>query len=222
MKIKNNHYAIFIIFYTLLTLGCDSSSRNLKIKEDLTDKVGTRLNILDTNFRHKLEVYSKGITSSIKVDSLFYSLNTNQNLSLEKVNEKISEISLPLNLKPIKITEQDDFELVLLLNELLILDELIFRSQVSSTFGSVKASVFIKNETKEEIEYYIGVTAYDELFNPEIEAFSKSDTFPVYVDDDGFGHFTLKKITPNQKHSFSGDVIIYSSDGKKERLPFKQ
>ena len=220
MEIKNNYLkALILVLFALVVLGCESQPNNKQIKIQLGEAIDSRLNTLRGSFRHKLLAYSGETIPVDEMNNFFNVLDQSQ--SLVEINDEILKLASPLNVAPVNITEGDDVELSILLNQLLILDELVFQSQVSNTFESLKATAFIKSETRDEIEYYIGLTAYDELFNPEVELFSKSDTLAVDVNDDGFGYFIMKKKSPNQRHTFSGDVIIYASDGSKKRLPFK-
>jgi hypothetical protein len=219
MGITQNYLKILILALLAFAIfSCESKSGNDQIKVKLEQVIDSRLDSLRQNFRHRLLSYVGEIISVDKVDSVFAELSINQDLEL--INGEILKLASSLNIEPLKIDRSADIELSVLLNELLILDVLIDMSRVSSIFESLRASVFVKQETKNEVEYNIGLMAYDEFFNPEIELITESDTFAINVNDDGFGYFTMEKKSSSKQHTFKGDVIIYTSDGSKKRLPF--
>ena len=125
MKLKNN-IRNFSFLLVLIICNCSSRADNVKIKAEIRERVTDKISFLNNNFRYKLLNYYKKNLSTGFLDSMFFYLRSEP--SLDKINGKLLSITSTLPMSPILIEEGDDVEMVLLLNELLILDELIFQS----------------------------------------------------------------------------------------------
>ncbi|OEK05788.1 hypothetical protein [Roseivirga misakiensis] len=214
---KNSICLLSLICFLLLS-GCGLDSDNDEAIVYLEDRIDDRLKYLKSNFRHSLLNYDNMSIPYWEVDSAFSALSNSQDL--EFINRQLVDITSRLDVTPLKVKKNNDFQLFILLNKLLVLDKLVSDAQVSTTFNSLRAKAFIVKETESDVEFNIAITAFDELFNPSIEMITKTDTIQIDVNDQGYGYFKITKNKNFKDLSLRGDVIIYSKKGEKVRLPF--
>lgn len=199
----------------VIVMSCTQSKPSFNVLENMRDVVTQRTATLHENYRYNILIRNNAI---FNVELILAEIDMLK--SMEEVNERFSIIADSLGVELYQIDNRD-FEVLTLLNKIVILDKLLFLANMTEVnFSKLDVATFIESESNEKTTFRIALTVSDSLFKPEFELFVKNDTFPLDVDESGQAIFSIQKSMNNQNHSFRGDAIFYLDSLKQKRIPF--
>lgn len=204
----------------LISLLCSCGNRNKGneyLLEELNQQVQIKYDQLGDHFRYKVLAYVGDLPKVEEIKEGFNKLKENQDFEVIKSEQMNLQASISADL--IIPTKESDLKLLVTLNELLLLNKLMDLAESNISFNALEPVVFKKEESKDEIKYSIVLAAHDEFFSPSIRLFNKNDTVEIFVNDQGFGEFTVKKQSSSQQIIFQGDISFYDRKGQEITLP---
>ena len=209
---------ILNLFFTFLILSCDNNNKgNEYLLEELNQQVQIKYDQLEDHFRYNVLAYVGDLP---KVEEIKESCNKlKENEDFEVVKAEQMDLVTSISAYLIIPTKESDLKLLVTLNELLFLNKLRDLVESNISFNELEPVIFKKKENSKEVQYLLVLAAYDSLFSPSIRFYQEKDTFNVYVNDQGFGEFTVLKNFPAEQHSFQGEVSFFNSRNEEIKLP---
>lgn len=210
----------FLLLIPLLLTSCGQDRASGNINQELNELAYTRINQLENSFRYKVLSQSGIIPKIQEVNEFFEQMSKLDEVS--SINNQLKDFSVKYNIELHLLNSSDNKKSVLILNKLVVFDDLLYSAlNTNNNFGQIMPIVELREETPNEAVYNIILHAYDSLFIPGVQLIAANDTFDILVDENtGMGKITLGKRSPNDKHQFKGDVVLWKTSESQERIPF--